>query len=815
MRNIVKTLTALAIIFPFAASAAIPFVWEDTSEQGEPISTVKIGDLLLGNRILSGSKFTLRQDSLCEWEYDFGFRALPIGLDGRDALSIYPWKKPLHDPSPSCSSIFLKDDYQTRLQLNRQCPAITYPLDFGPDFKAVGILVRPWAQHNDDGTGRLGTCKKMQADKRGEMELEIAVSSDPEGKKVVASEILDGPKIENFRSTGDVYLPLSGFSKFFVSIRLRKGDSALLAGGDMKVFLRHGTVTWPEAPSLSAGGNYTVGPAPSTVVWPGFEGNLDKLKFNCSGSDVSRIAPGSDSYLNDAGTLKISGKKWQISFPVPESIRTRDDIKAVRIVYRVPTWAGTVLTDGQGTLIRPHPLPQPWWQSSECRISVNGLNELKLRAWGPSWSRDGSPCLEIGSIELINFLPGEKERLLQTERDKIAWDEANQGSPLLKSLREQDLPAGKQTPLDTVFARGIWGFSLNPNFIDLKKSGCRDVWELRSKLLDDLKSHHLNAIHVRADSVSADDFKQFVKLAAGKGICVWGFLSYDKKLNQELPDAENRKIWEQCMVKFRDYLETYARTPNFLAWAVGEEPYEFALPYLAESRELARKMEAQPQVMIYNNGVITRDAAASPFPGGVAMDCYPFMRFTNVSKRYLSYLEASHKAAESCGGVAWFVPQMQGGPGPFTAPTQGEMRFQIWSALAWGITGFFPWPYSETKNSDLSDKPQYVFYAEEMRKVKAMEKLLLDLKLDKSLKVLDFQSQDKVLIGNFTCKSNPDRNYAIVVHLDTVTKHSMSISPIDKSKKIAEETADGSKPVTAGSSILFEAGEGKIFSIAK
>ncbi len=842
-----------------AQDAGVPtLVWEDVSAQGHPITNATLAGLRLGGRVLSGSRFELHPDRLGIWTYDFGYRAFPPGAAGMPAdvvqdvfMTEYPWIKLQHDPvrSPGAE---LRTSYQLRMALSRREPELVYALDFG-DFEAVALEVRPWGEHPEDDTGGSGTYRWMRDQE--DYRLAVTVSTDAKGEHIVTEQEWDGPTLRSAPSRFSAILDLPGLSRFYVRLSLRQGSVMYLAGGGMQAWLRPSRDDWP---SVASGANtlsyHENGQPPEgarqiriawneSLRWPGFDGNEAPLAFSATchaeripNRDIQTPLHAGGEVLRLSGDEDASGN-WSMMLDVPPALRDWSNIKTVNITYRVPTWSGNVYTSarggadeqeaGQVLTLSTAPLvyaraTRDWQVAS---LSLQGAQEARryvakfgLRAWGGTWllgnRKAGGPfCIEIASIDLVPFAPGEAHALHERAAREAAWRAAETNSPLLAALRAQPLPTGARREPTAVLARGIWGFPLrDTRFRDALD--VRDIWELRERMLDDLKANHLNAIHVYADQVPIEAFGEFVKLAESKGIAIWGVFAYVRRAVLLAPEARDA-TWTRVLNQASRYFETYRDSPTILAWAIDEEPHAHALPLLVDARSRLRDIGAQPHIMIYNQaGVMQQDARNEPLPGGVAMDCYPFYRFRTVADRYLAYLQATREAANACGGAAWFVPQMHGTSKAWVAPDEAQMRFQVWSALAWGITGFFPWPYHDAKNDDMSNTPPFDYYAEEMRKVALLEPLLLDAVHEQTIRWQPDAGSAEFLIGRFRSQRDPLRRYVIMVNLDLA--EARTVRPVGAGVKegavlvITDDSQPRAKRIDFDGRVVFAPGEGRL-----
>ena len=85
------------------------------------------------------------------------------------------------------------------------------------------------------------------------------------------------------------------------------------------------------------------------------------------------------------------------------------------------------------------------------------------------------------------------------------------------------------------------------------------------------------------------------------------------------------------------------------------------------------------------------------------MDCYIFLTLHTNKKLYLDYLNATCQG-QTLRGARWFTPQFMADTGVYASLPRAAMRFQVWTAVAYNIKGFFPWYYEPAKRPDLTDR---------------------------------------------------------------------------------------------------------------
>ena len=859
------------------ANADPTIVWEDVSEAGRPIPSVRIGELRLGKRILSGSRFELHAHKLGTWEYGFGMRAMPRNMtkDPRDQRqrfldTTYPYCKRLHDPAEPFTSIRLYPAQmvmQFRYVRKRGVREIVYPLDFGPDLAAVGVEVYP-SRVLKDGTGALGSVSWYQVKKGGSATLEAVVSRDAAGTDVIG-RVANGTSGGARRLPGSLYVSLPSVSAFHVTLRMTEGQMVLLAGGGMKVFLRHIGKAWP---TIRRGANELAyqesGPggrrvvqlvAHDAVACPGFAGDGPPVALRGT-HHVERVAPDAapDAVVNGGRVFRVTavpGKPsvaWYIDWPMPADMRDWRTLRAVRITYRVPTWCGRVQLAAMGVygdkprqryvrlgsvpILHPQPSPAPAWRTSVKTLPADASNRgdvrwLRLQPWGPSWQRPAKDvgkgfCLEIGHLELLPFRTGEREAIASAQRQKKAWAEATKNSPILKRLQGMPLPSGPRIRPRDVFLRGMWGIpsrAAGMRGCDMKAAGFTDDWDFRVKLLDDFKAHHLNAVQpVLPYSYFGPGFDSFVKLAHEKGFLIWAnsspCISHTHVVRNRSKGnaAATAKEWERQMQTWEKLLTEWKDVPTIVAWEAAEEIGMDDLAMVLDARQRLARIGAQPQIMLYNKPpTLLADTAREPLPGGACMDSYVFLKLGILKHRYIAYLKTIWEGVKQCNGVGWITPQLIDHK---LAPAYAEltlpaMRFQVWTAIAYNIKGIFPYYYPYAKNPDFTDKPFYAYYGDEMARLEAAEKLLVAMERDDDLVLLEPMHKD-ILVGSFRDRDDGAYQFVVLANTNLDTPIKAVLKPKHAGSALLEVDTHGGKialrRIKPGGPIVLEPGDGTI-----
>ncbi|MCC6580679.1 MAG: hypothetical protein IT440_09570 [Phycisphaeraceae bacterium] len=856
--------TAKAIPCEAKVEGPATIVWEDVSGTGQPIGEARIGNVSLGNRILSGSRFTLTPDMLCTWDYDMGFRAqnselrsLSDAQKAERSKQDYPWCKRLHDPCTPIEQIRM-DGGQVRLFFHhRGVKEIAYPLDFGPDFEAVGLLFEPWAADGNDGTGDAGIGFWSTPEKT--LSLEVAVSTDVEGKHIAARRSRTGGV--NMPNLGDpLYMQIPNLSKFFVTFRQVEGELSIFAGTRMRVYLRYKGKQWPH---LTAGANELAyaeqGAAPGRRrVHVGVHESgpaLDLVKAEAAGNVRAEwVRP---IHVQDAvdtqagGYLRLSGLasgNWNVNLPVSPEMKDWRNVRCLRVHYRVPTWFGRCQSQAYAVwgdrtdarfldfswqpILGDVPTPQPQWSTMDKPLptEVNqcaDMRTLTILPWGPSWSpptekAETQPfCMEIGKIECIAFKPGEREARDAALAAAAAWEKSRKASPIRQRLSAKPLPTGPRIAPRDFLARGMWCIPLDaiPPTWDKDKIGCQDIWEYRVKLFEDMKARHLNACSIELTQIPEDEMDDLIKLADEYGIRIWGvysLLSFMPPVKTTSPETID-EAWHKLLAGWERLAERYKDVPTLVAWEIGEEPLKEHLPFILEARKSLARLGAQPQLMLYNNvEVLKEDTGTPPLPAGACMDSYIFITLHTNKTTYLLYLNATWQGAKRCQGAAWFTPQMMADTGVYASLPRPAMRFQIWTALAHNVKGFFPWYYEPAKKPDFTDKDFVTFYTDEMGRLETMEKLLLTIERDDDLHLLQ-PLGDSASVGCFTDRNDASFRFAVIANLYLEKSLSLTPKPVNPMDRVVRvEVRDGKmvfQPMARGANLELEPGDGTILFV--
>ena len=157
--------------------------------------------------------------------------------------------------------------------------------------------------------------------------------------------------------------------------------------------------------------------------------------------------------------------------------------------------------------------------------------------------------------------------------------------------------------------------------------------------------------------------------------------------------------------------EMRAKYPGNIGLSLGDETGSKTYPKLSKLLEQVRKLA--PDALVYHPVISIDGAACSPQsfsgtydkymddvvnvlkPDVLMIDPYPFYR-GGTAPNYLENLAITSEWALKARIPYWIWAQSHGmsPDGPFQEPSESEMRFQAYSALAYGYTGISYWTYA-------------------------------------------------------------------------------------------------------------------------
>lgn len=237
-----------------------------------------------------------------------------------------------------------------------------------------------------------------------------------------------------------------------------------------------------------------------------------------------------------------------------------------------------------------------------------------------------------------------------------------------------------------------------------------EKWTWVERCLDDMKAHHIDAVWVV--NLGIPDLRPLADRCAAremKLVPALGELHYNV--------AWRRNNWDYLEKESKRAIEAAGDSPAILAWALCDEPRKDIVAEMEIFRTKFRQWGAKQPTIVVTMWPDSPTYADQTGFGGVCTDIYPFFSTGNpngpntpASSRAFyrrNALVAAQKAAEH-GKTPWVMPQCfvdVWGPWAYTPqgdvralpgslihwrqPTVGEMRWQLWTALAAGVRGLF------------------------------------------------------------------------------------------------------------------------------
>jgi hypothetical protein len=159
------------------------------------------------------------------------------------------------------------------------------------------------------------------------------------------------------------------------------------------------------------------------------------------------------------------------------------------------------------------------------------------------------------------------------------------------------------------------------------------------------------------------------------------------------------------------------------------------------------------------------------------------------------------------------IPQLVSDTGGYRKMSRADMRFQIWTALAYNIKGFFPFHYHPAKDPDFSDKPTLRYYGNEMARLAVAETLLIAMERDDGLEL--FKPMDKdILVGCFRDRDDGTYQFAVLGNMNLEKEVSAMLEPKQPDQVLVEiDTHDARisfRQIKSGETITLEPGDGTI-----
>jgi hypothetical protein len=260
----------------------------------------------------------------------------------------------------------------------------------------------------------------------------------------------------------------------------------------------------------------------------------------------------------------------------------------------------------------------------------------------------------------------------------------------------------------------------------LAKRNGLEKWAFVERCLDDLKARSCDAVWVV--NLGIPDLPGLARRMDARGMKLVPALA---ELHYNLDWRRNN--WTYLEKESRRALEAAGRSPAILAWALCDEPRR---DLLGEMETFRRKFvewgSRQPAVVV----TMWPDSPAYAERAGFAAVCTDLYSFFSAGNPngpntpsasrawYCRQVQITAEAARKATRPAWIMPQcfveiwgpwkyderleavlLPGAILHWRAPTVGETRWQVWSALAAGAQGFFWYVYLPPPDGQPEAKP--------------------------------------------------------------------------------------------------------------
>ena len=242
-----------------------------------------------------------------------------------------------------------------------------------------------------------------------------------------------------------------------------------------------------------------------------------------------------------------------------------------------------------------------------------------------------------------------------------------------------------------------------------------DKWQYVDACLDDMKAHHVDSVWVV--NLSIADLPELTARVGARQMTIVPALA---ALHYNVP--WRRGNWEYLQAQAKQAIEAVGDSSAVLAWALCDEPRK---TFVGEMEVYRRKFASwgagQPGIVVTMWHDTPTYAQQTDFPV-VCPDIYPFFARGNPNgpnspgasrSWYRRHAATAAKLAYDNGQTSWIMPQaysevwgpwrydetgdvviVPGGILHWRPPTVGEMRWQVWSALAAGVRGFYWFCYA-------------------------------------------------------------------------------------------------------------------------
>lgn len=158
-----------------------------------------------------------------------------------------------------------------------------------------------------------------------------------------------------------------------------------------------------------------------------------------------------------------------------------------------------------------------------------------------------------------------------------------------------------------------------------------DKWEYISKVLDDLKAHHMNTIYFGNTGFDVGVIDRMINLAEEKGLKLMlqmsgAYYRCDEKEYKDNPDKRRQNFVEVNIPFVCDVMPKYKNRKGVFAWSVKEEIRKEYAKELAIYYKLVKALDPTHPILIYHNNLEAANNMEAPYPSIMGFDRY-FYRY--------------------------------------------------------------------------------------------------------------------------------------------------------------------------------------------
>lgn len=279
-------------------------------------------------------------------------------------------------------------------------------------------------------------------------------------------------------------------------------------------------------------------------------------------------------------------------------------------------------------------------------------------------------------------------------------------------------------PLATTFPLGVyWPWERVQALADRANL---DKWTYVERCLDDMRAHNVDSVW--AVNLGIDDLPRLADRMTARDMHLVPALS---ELHYNV--SWRRNNWTYLEQYSRRAVRAGAESPAILAWCLCDEPPRSIVGEMEKYRQRFVSWGAkQPVVVVTMWGDSPTYADKTDF-AAVCTDVYPFFAPGNPNGPntpptsrawYRQHCTIAANVAYANGKTPWVMPQayhevwgpwrydnkgdvviLPGGILHWRPPTPAEMRWQVWTALAAGVRGFFWFCYAPEPEDHAKQKP--------------------------------------------------------------------------------------------------------------